>query len=121
MALSVMLWGEEGYKRFQLLLFAEPDLDLSAPAQGLDPDGQFERLAHEPRGFVELDRRLAPLLGLRLARFLGSGEVFANQFFGLPDGEPLDLDPLCQVEHLVLGLETQQRPGVSFGELPFLE
>src|SRR5918998_125642 len=107
--------GEEGYDRLQLRSFAEADLDLSAPAQRLDPDREFERLAHEPRGFVELVWHPALFFGLHLAR--RAGEVLAHELFRPANGELLGSNPLGELGHLFFGLETQQRPGVSLREL----
>src|ERR687893_681878 len=100
--LGVLSWGEEGQDRFELFTFAEADLDLPAPPQRPDPDGEFEGLAHEPGGFVELARRPAVLVWPRLARRLAAGEVVAHQLFGSADGELLGLYPPGEFDHLLL-------------------
>src|SRR3712207_3982911 len=75
---SLSIGGKEGYYGVQFLFLAEAYFDLAAPAQRLHPDRQFECLAHELRGFVELMRRRALIFGFHPALCPRAGEGFSR-------------------------------------------
>src|SRR5215213_2985493 len=110
--------GQEGDQGFEFLWFAEPDLDLSAASEAFDPDRQFDGFADESRGFVELIWRRGTSFGRGMGSDPRVGEHLTNELLGLSDGELLLPHLACQLRHLLFVLQTEQRAGVTLGDLP---